>query len=150
MDELCRKMQSIDWIWADKDPTALTILEGRIEETGKNLSMITYSDLVKGIDFHLPNVNDGVAYRVTIHNWSGFDRGFVGEFLGYVSMRSYCAHGFMASALAVNKVDFKPSDLFFDWMKRLDVLSDTNENTVLQFWIEQVNKAHNWYKASRM
>lgn len=149
MDEICRRMQQVDWIWADKDPDALAVLEERIAEAGRNLSMITYSDLVKGVDFHLPNVRNGQAYRVPIHDWSGFDRGMVGEFLGYISMRSYCANGFMASALVVNRLEYKPSDLFFEWMKRIEVLPDTNEGTVMKFWIDQVNKAHNWYKAGR-
>jgi hypothetical protein len=148
-DELCRKMRDENWKWADKDPNALTILEEKIAEAGRNLGMITYSDLVKGVDFHLPNVRNGEAYRVHIHDWSGFDRGMVGEFLGYISMRSYCEHDFMASALVVNRLEYKPSDLFFEWMVRLDVLQDTNEATVLKYWIEQVNKAHNWYKAGR-
>jgi hypothetical protein len=149
MDEICERMQQVDWVWADKDPDALATLEERIAEAGRNLSMITYSDLVKGVDFHLPNVRNGQAYRVPIHDWSGFDRGMVGEFLGYISMRSYCANGFMASALVVNRLEYKPSDLFFEWMKRIEVLPDTNEGTVMKFWIDQVNKAHNWYKADR-
>ena len=149
-DDLCTKMKAIEWIWADKDANALTILESRIEETGKNLGMITYSDLVKGVDFHLPHVRKGESYRVPIHDWSGFDRGMVGEFLGMISTRSYCAHGFVASALVVNRLEYKPSDLFFDWMVRLKVLPDNSDDTVLKFWIEQVNKAHNWYKAGRL
>src|SRR6266849_3229768 len=98
-DELCGKMRAENSKWADKDLNSLTVLEGKIAETGRNLGMITYSDLVKGVDFHLPNVRNGEAYRVPIHDWSGFDRGMVGEFLGYISMRSYCKHDFMASAL---------------------------------------------------
>jgi hypothetical protein len=142
-DELCAKMKAIDWIWADKDPNALEILESRIEEKGQNLQTITYSDLVKGVDFHLPNVRNGEAYRVQVYDWSGFDRGMVGEFLGYISTRSYCEQGFMASALVVNRDEFKPSPHFFDWMVRLTVLPNSNDDTVLKFWIEQVNKAHN-------
>jgi hypothetical protein len=149
-DELCQKMSAIDLIWADKDPAALEILENRIAEAGRNLQMITYSDLVKGVDFHLPNVRHGNSYRVPIHDWSGFDRGMVGEFLGHISTRSYCQYGFMASALVVNRLEYKPSDLFFEWMAKLDVLPDTNEGTVLKFWIEHVNKAHNWYRAGRL
>jgi hypothetical protein len=148
-DDTCHKMRAINWKWADKDPQALAALEEKIAAAGRNLQMITYSDLVKGVEFHLPNVRNGEAYRIPIHNWSGFDRGMLGEFLGYISMRSYCAHGFMASSLAVSRQEYKPSDLFFEWMVRLNVLPNTNEETVLKFWIEQVNKAHNWYKAGR-
>src|SRR4051812_44570479 len=100
-DELCQKMRDVNWLWGDKDPKALAILEERIAETGRKLSMITYSDLVKGVEFHLPNVRNGEAYQISIYDWSGFDRRLIGEFLGYVSMRSYCEHGFMASALVV-------------------------------------------------
>jgi hypothetical protein len=148
-DDTCHKMRAINWKWADQDPQALAALEEKIAAAGRNLQMITYSDLVKRVEFHLPNVRNGEAYRIPIHNWSGFDRGMLGEFLGYISMRSYCAHGFMASSLAVSRQEYKPSDLFFEWMVRLNVLPNTNEETVLKFWIERVNKAHNWYKAGR-
>jgi hypothetical protein len=114
MDEICRKMKQADRIWANKDPDSLTTLEGRIADAGRNLSMITYSDLVKGVDFHLPNVRNRQAYRVPVYDGSGFDRGVVGEFLGYISTRSYCANGFMASALVVNRLEYKPSNLFFE------------------------------------
>ncbi|MCK9418280.1 MAG: hypothetical protein M0R70_02760 [Nitrospirae bacterium] len=142
-DELCQKMKAINWKWADKDPNALQVLEGRIADAGSMLGIVVYSDLVRGIDFHVPTVNNGNAYRIQTHEWSGFDRGLIGEFLGYISMRSYCEHGFMASALVVNKIEFKPSDHFFQWMETLNVLPDTTDDTVLKFWIEEVNKAHN-------
>jgi hypothetical protein len=145
-NDLCRKMREVTWIWGDKDPNALSALEQRIAEAGRQLALITYSDLVKGIDFHLPNVRNGGPYRVSIYDWSGFDRGMVGDFLGYISMRSYCEHGFMASALVVNRVESKPSDMFFDWMVKLQALPDATEDTVLAFWAKQVNKAHNWYR----
>jgi hypothetical protein len=56
----------------------------------------------------------------------------------------------MASALVVNRMEYKPSDLFFDWMVKLRVLPDISESNVLKFWIGQVNRAHNWYKAGRI
>jgi hypothetical protein len=114
-DDLCKKMRAYDFVWADKDPAALSILEARIAEAGRNLQMITYSDLVKGVDFHLANVRNGEVYRIPIHDWSGFDRGMLGEFLGFISTCSYCEHGFMASALVVNRLEYKPSEHFFDW-----------------------------------
>jgi hypothetical protein len=55
----------------------------------------------------------------------------------------------MASALVVNRDEFKPSHYFFDWMVKLKVLPDNSDDTVMKFWIEEVNKAHNWYKAGR-
>jgi hypothetical protein len=53
----------------------------------------------------------------------------------------------MASALVVSGIEFKPSDIFFDWMKTLDVLPDLSESTVLAFWADEVNKAHRWYRS---
>src|SRR3954465_5417895 len=102
MDEIAQKMAEIGWIYADKDPNALAILEERIADTGRKLGLITYSELVKGVDFRLPNIRKGEPYRIQIYGWSGLDRAILGEFLGYISSRSYDKAGFMASALVVN------------------------------------------------
>lgn len=149
MDEIAKKMADVSWVYADRDPNALSILEERICQTGKRLQLITYSDLVKGVEFHLPNIRGGAAYQISIYDWSGLDRAILGEFLGYISMRSYNEARFMASALVVSRSEYKPSDLFFEWMKTLKVLPNTNKDTILAFWAEQVNKAHNWYSAGR-
>jgi len=84
-----------------------------------------------------------------MYNWSGLDRAILGDFLGYISMRSYEEAGFMASALVVSRSEYKPSDLFFEWMKELNVLPNTDKDTILAFWADQVNKGHNWYSAGR-
>lgn len=149
MDEIVQKMAEIEWIYADKDPNALAVLEERIADTGRKLSLITYSELVKGVDFHLPNIRNGEAYRIQIYDWSGLDRSILAEFLGYISTRTYREAGFMASALVVQSTDPQPSEHFFEWMVKLGVLPDTSKDRVLAFWAEQVHKAHNWYKASR-
>ena len=147
MDAIARKMAAIKWHYPDRDPDALAILEERIAEAGRNLSLITYSDLVKGVVFHLRNINEGNPYQIRIYDWSGLDRALIGEFLGYISMRSYAEAGFMASALVVNREEYRPSEHFFEWMKTLEILPDTHEDTVLAFWADQVNKAHNWFRA---
>ncbi len=54
-----------------------------------------------------------------------------------------------SSALVVNRAEYKPSDIFFEWMEYLNVLPDLEEETVLAFWANEVNKAHNWYKSHR-
>lgn len=149
MDTLKERMANVKWHYAGKDENALLILEERIAETGRNLQLITYSDLVKGVPFQLPNVRDGKAFQISIYDWSGLDRAILGEFLGYISMRSYEAGGFMASALVVNREEYKPSDHFFEWMKQLKALPDTKQDTILAFWADQVNKAHNWYKSNK-
>ena len=148
-DEIAEKMSSIQWSYGDKDNAALAVLEGRIADSGRRLALITYTDLVKGVEFHLPNIRNGSSYEIMTHDWSGLDRRIAGDFLGYSSYRSYSKHGFMASALVVSKAEYRPSDIFFNWMKSLDILPDTEEDTVLAFWMDQVNKAHNWYKSNR-
>ncbi len=153
MDEILRKMRAVNWIYADKDPNALSLLEQRIADTGQRLGLITYSKLVSGITFHLPNIKNGQAYYIRTFDpdgWSGLDREIIGEFLGYISTRSYEQAGFMASALVVNNQEYKPSWHFFEWMETLNVLTDMgDEMEVLSFWAEQVNRAHNWYKSQR-
>jgi hypothetical protein len=150
MDErLVQRMEAFNWKWGDKDPAALEELERRIAEAGRRLSLITYSDLAKDLVFHLPNLRNGAPYRISIHNWSGLDREIIGSFLGYISMRSYRRAGFMASALAVNRAEYRPSDHFFRFMRELNVLPDNEESTILGFWADQVNRAHNWYRSRR-
>ncbi len=149
MDAIAQTMAAIAGNYGDKDPRALGELERRIAEAGRKLAMITYSDLVSGIMFTISTVNEGKPFQINIYEWSGLDRAVLGEFLGFISTRSYRDHGFMASALVVNKAEYKPSDHFFQWMKTLNILRDLEEDTVLRFWIDHVNKAHNWYGARR-
>jgi hypothetical protein len=151
MDEITAKMQAVNWMYADKDANALLVLEERIADTGRKLALITYSDLVRGVDFHLPNVKNGQPYRIQTYDWSGFDRAIIGEFLGFISTRSYLNANFMASALVVSgksaEEAYQPSEHFFEWMEILGVLPDLKRDTVLAFWADQVNKAHIWYKS---
>lgn len=149
MDDIARTMAAIQRKYGNKDPLALAELEQRIADAGRKLAMVTYSDLVRGVSFTLPSVKGGQPFQINTYEWSGLDRAILGEVLGYISTRSYRNYGFMASSLVVNKAEYKPSDHFFQWMKTLDVLPDLDEDTVLRFWIEQVNKAHNWYAARR-
>mgnify|MGYP003966944281 FL=1 len=146
MDPIADKLKAIEWEYANKDSKALGELQKRIEETGRKFSLISYSDLVNGIEFHYPNINNGEAHCISIYEWSGLDRRIIGDCLGYISMQSYLEAEFMASALVVAQLESNPSDIFFEWMESLGVLPDTKEDTVLAFWSAQVKKAHHWYK----
>lgn len=146
MDGLERKLRAIQWEYADKDPASLGKLRDRIAETGRRFGLISYSDLVKGIEFHYPNISDGHAYRIDAYDWSGLDRRIIGDCLGYLSMESYAEAQFMCSALVIGRLESRPSEIFFAWLEELDVLPDLKEDTVLAFWTEQVKKAHHWYK----
>jgi len=95
MDEIAARMMAVEWVYADKDPQTLAVFEERIADAGRKLGLITYSELVKGVDFHLPNIRKGEAYRIQIYDWTGLDRSIVGDFLGYLdSQLSRCRlHG---------------------------------------------------------
>ena len=149
MDEISRQMAQVKWTWANKDPIALLELEARIAKVGRNRGVITYSDLARDVEFRLPNIRNGEPFRINIFNWSGFERGLIGEFLGYISMQSYNRHKFMASALVVGTSECEPSYHFFEWMKTLGVLPDTEEATNLAFWGEQLRAAHGYYTGRR-
>jgi len=130
-DPIAQKLKTIVWEYADKDSRALATLRERIEETGRKFGLISYSDIVKGVEFNYPNINEGRTYRIDTYDWSGLDRRIIGDCLGYLSMESYLKAGFMCSALVIARLESKPSDIFFEWMKSLDVLPNVKENTVL-------------------
>lgn len=122
-------------------------IESRIADadTGSRLGLITYSDLVRGIRFTVPSLHTGKPFEIHVHDWTDLDRALVGDFLGLVSARSYERAKFMASALVVSKGEYRPSWHFFQWMETLDVLPNLQDDTVLAFWAEEVNKAHRWF-----
>lgn len=145
-EKILHKLNESDWEYAPRDPEALCILRDRIVETGKKFRLISYSDLVIGVNFHYENIRDGEAYSINTYDWTGLDRRIIGDCLGYISMESYRQAGLMASALVIGRVESKPSDNFFEWMEYLEVLPDTEEGTVLKFWSDQVRYAHHWYR----
>jgi hypothetical protein len=149
MDIISSKLLEIEWRWADKDPVALELLEERIAKAGRDLSLITYSDLVRGIKFNVSSLHDGKMFEIRIHEWTELDRALIGDFLGLISSRSYERAKFMASALVVSKGEYRPSPHFFSWMETLDVLPNLEDDTVLAFWASEVNTAHKWFTTHR-
>ena len=147
--KLIRELEGIDWEYGPIDLAALDELKGRIADTGRQFGLISYSDLVTGVDFHYPNINNGQTYRISIYEWTGLNRRIIGDCLGYISMGSCKEAGFMASALVIGRNESMPSEIFFNWMRDLEVLPDTREDTKDRFWIEQVNHAHQWYRYGR-
>lgn len=142
---LSEKLDATKWRYADRDLRAVAELTGRIAATGRKLGLITYSDLVRDVPLSLPNINDGAPFTIDVYDWRETDRVIIGDFLGFISANSFREGKFLASALVVNRAEFKPSPPFFAWMKSLGVLPNLKEDTVLAFWAEQVNRAHQWY-----
>jgi hypothetical protein len=147
VDPIEKRMDETEWEYGDKDLAAIDELSSRIAATGKKFGLISYTDLVSGVAFHYPNINNGQPHFISVFGeWTGLDRRIIGDCLGYVSMRSYKEAKFMASALVIARTESKPSDMFFQWMQTLGVLPKLDEMSVLKFWSEQVAKAHQWYK----
>lgn len=147
MDSIAAALQAVQWQYADQDLRAIDVLTGRIRETGRKFGLISYTDLVDGIEFHYRNINNGAPHQISVWGeWTGLDRRIIGDCLGFISRNSYLEAGFMASALVIARQESKPSDIFFEWMRDLGVLPNLREDTVLAFWSEQVKRAHHWYR----
>ncbi len=143
-----RQLKDIDWAYALGDDDARQELAVRISRTGRaGAKLIPYSNLVAGVVFTLPNVNGGHPFAIDTHNWTGLDRRIIGDFLGYISARSFEHADFFASALVVDMNEGQPSHIFFEWMRSLGCLPDSSDKTITAFWVDQVTRAVQWYKA---
>jgi len=58
-DPIQAKLDAIDWEYGDKDQVAIAELTKRIEKKGHSFGQISYSDLVRGVEFHFLNINNG-------------------------------------------------------------------------------------------
>jgi len=138
-------MEAIDWSWARSDRAAVEELEWRMQRAAKNRGMLDYSTLVEGITFNVPAINNGGSFKIDIRNWRDIDRALIGTFLGYISMRSYKESGFLLSAIVVGKSEAQPSYHFFDYVRKLGMLEDMSETSILAFWIREFKAIHRRY-----
>lgn len=142
-------LDAVEWPFAPFDLDACQELANRIARTGRlGQNLISYSNLVSGVNFSLPTINNGEPYVIDTYNWEGLDRRILGDFLGYISAASFREANFMASALVVGLKNNQPSEMFFDWMHELKVLPILSEKAVAEFWVQQVSKAVAWYGAN--
>ena len=144
MDPIKERFAKIHWQYGDGAPIALAELERRIAAAGHQRLLITYSDLVEGVPFNLPNVRES-PHIINVSDWSELDRTIVGSFLGYISKRSYEQAGFFASALVVNKTDGSPGDGFNRQLHELGLVATPHSPKAFDLWVEQVSKAHAWF-----
>jgi hypothetical protein len=143
-DRIAERFREMKWHYADRDPDALRELEQRITAAGRKRALITYSDLVRGVRFNLPNLRDGER-TIDVSDWQDLDRSIVGDFLGYMSMRSYERAGFFSSALVVSKMDGSPGEGFYTLLKELGLASSGRTDKAMYLWSDHVAKAHAWY-----
>ena len=119
MDSTLQAMLANEFHYPNQDMDSVVALENRIISYAKKRQLITYPELVQGVTFHFASIKNGAPYKIDIEEWTPLDRQIVGEFLGFISSRSFQNHGFMLSALVVNKAESKPSGPFFEWMRSL-------------------------------
>jgi len=141
-------MEKVEWTYALNDQNGvLQEFQDRICRTARlNSALISYSNLVAGINFQFSNVMDGHSFIIDVHNWHGLHRRIVGDCLGYLSYVSYRDYDFMASSLVAVLAENRPSEIFFEWMNVLGAIPDMSENAIDSFWVNEVNKAQEWYK----
>ena len=143
-DPILAKFSQMTWHYGDKDPVALRALEERIADAGRKRKLLTYSELVYGVRFNLPNIRGGERV-IDVGDWTELDRAMVGSFLGYMSLRSYEAAGFFSSALVVTKLDGSPSEGFYSLLKELGLIASSKTDKAMYIWADHVAKAHTWY-----
>lgn len=145
MDSISLAFDKIRWSYAERDPKALDELEARIAARGRLGLMLTYSELVDGVAFDLPNLKESPRY-VDVADWQDLDRSIVGDFLGHISQRSYDKGGFFASAIVVSANDGTPGGGFYELLKDLGLVASKRDDYAIALWVEHVKKAHAWYR----
>jgi hypothetical protein len=136
-EETLARMREVKWTWAKSDSAAVYELEWRMTKKAREKAFLNYSELVDGVFFRIPTINGGLPYRIDVRDWKDIDRALVGEFLGFISMRSFEKHGFMFSAIVIGKDSNQPSPHFFDWVKKLGLLEDTSQDGALSYWAKE-------------
>ena len=145
MEPVEGRLLQYTWRYADEDPATLAAITKRVAETGRLKTLITYTDLVRGIDVCVPTVNRGRPFRLGVPEWTDLHRAIIGDFLGRLCVDTYREGGFMGSALVVSRDTKQPSHGYRDLMRRLGVLTGTSEDEFLIHWSSETNKAYDWY-----
>jgi hypothetical protein len=122
----------MNWGYTDGDPAACAELARRVAAVGRTaMDFLTYSQLVAGITFRLPNVANGEPFE--IHEWTSLHRAIIGSFLGKVAADSYREGRFLASALVIGVESNGPGDGFYTLAEEVGLLRSSSETARLQF-----------------
>lgn len=146
MADLKARFSTMSWSYAGQDETAFRELCRRVAEVGRSQDIMTYTDLVTGVTFQLDNVEGGEPFEIDTHEWSDRDRAIVGSFLGRLCAETYHRGRFMGSALVVRRSTGRPTGGFWDLMRDIRTLESTSQTKRDEFWLLQVNLAHDWYR----
>jgi hypothetical protein len=148
MDNIARRLMSMNWVYGDGDPAALAELHRRIDARGRRADLIPYQKLLNGVTFQLANVSGGEPFHIDLSEGRELDRAMLGSFLGRMCADTYPTRGYMASALAVSGVERTPGAGFGRLMVEIGAVRN-NSNAIYDFWVAEVTKAHAWYAAHR-
>jgi hypothetical protein len=135
----------------DDDESALYEIKLRLATTARQQpdNVITYSDLVKGIIFHLPTVLGGDPIELGVPEWSGLHQSIIGGCLGRISCDTYIEGRFLASAIAVSKTTSEPSDGFNQLLVDLGFVGSKRHHRCTEIWIDQLQKTYKWCREHR-
>jgi hypothetical protein len=144
-DPIRERFEAMTWRFAPSDRDACRELERRVASAGKRADLITYSALVQGITFRLSAARGGLRL-IDVNAWEDLDRAIVGDFLGYLSFRSYQQAQFLSSALVVGKKDGTPGRGFYELLKELGLILTANSDKAVYLWTDHVQRAYDWYR----
>lgn len=145
MDRVAQRLAQYTWPYAEQDASALAEIAKRVANTGRLEDLITYSDLVRGIDFYIPTVNKGEPLRLGVPEWTDLHRAIIGDFLGRLCVDTYGAGQFMGSALVVASDTRQPSEGYRELMRQSGVLRGKSDAEFLAHWVPEIRKAYEWY-----
>jgi hypothetical protein len=147
VDRVARLFGQQVWAYAEQDLDAFAEIGRRVAAAGKRRDLLTYSELVSGIDFRLPTVLGGKPLRLGVPDWGDLHRAIIGDFLGRLCMETYMQGGFMGGALVVASETKQPSDGYRNLMRNVGVLRGSGDPEFLEHWVKETNKAYDWYAA---
>ena len=127
MDPVAKQLLRCTWSYADQDPDALAAMAERVANAGRQGELITYTNLVRGIDICVSTVNHGQPFRLGVPEWTELHRAIIGDFLGRLCVDTYLEGGFMGSALVVAKDTLQPSHGYRDFMRKLGILASQHD-----------------------
>ena len=145
MDRVAKLFGEQVWAFAEQDLDAFVEIARRVALAGRRRQLLTYSELVSGIDFRIPTVQGGKPLRLGVPDWEDLHRAIIGDFLGLLCMETYLQASFMGGALVVAAETGQPSDGYKNLMRAVGVLHGNKEDDFLEHWSRETNKAFDWY-----
>jgi hypothetical protein len=136
------------WPYAEADTVAREEIERRLAATARRRELITYTDLVRGVTLHLPNVARGESMQLGVPEWNDLHSAILRDFLNRISCDSYLRGGILASVVAVRKLTGEPGDGFKWLVGHLGLDAPSRRDEFVLFWSKQVGKTYDWYASN--